>query len=154
MFASPVNQIKNRAGGVSPVSVEPTGWVRVDRTIDEIRKRLAQASNEEQFQVVGLLCREALISVAQSVYDSTQHKTIDGAVASSTDVKRMLDAFIAAELAGASNEVLRKHARASFDLAIELQHRRTADFRQAALCAEATSAVVNLIAIVSGRRDP
>jgi hypothetical protein len=154
MFAPTLTQMKNRAAGVSPVSVEPTGWARVDRTIDEIRKRLAQASNEEQFQAVGLLCREALISLAQSVYDSAKHPTLDGVVPSSTDAKRMLEAYVAVELTGASNQVLRKHARASFDLALELQHRRTANFRQAALCAEATSAVANLIAIVSGRRDP
>ena len=83
-----------------------------------------------------------------------KHPTLDGVAPSSTDAKRMLEAYVAVELTGASNEVLRKHARASFDLALELQHRRTANFRQAALCAEATSAVANLIAIVSGRRDP
>ena len=35
----------------------------------------------------------------------------------------------------------------------DLQHHRTATFRQAALCAEATASVVNLVAIISGRRD-
>ena len=154
MFSPTLSQMQNRAAGASPVSAQPTGWVRVDRIIEEIRKRLAQASTEEQFQAVGLLCREAVISLSQSVFDPAKHKNLDGVEPSSTDAKRMLDAYVAAELAGASNEVLRKHARASFDLALELQHRRTANFRQAALCAEATSAVVNLVAIVSGRRDP
>ena len=31
---------------------------------------------------------------------------------------------------------------------------RTADFRRAALCVQAASSVVNLIAILAGRRDP
>lgn len=66
----------------------------------------------------------------------------------------MLEAYISSELAGGSNEELRKHARAAFDLANALQHRRTATFRDAALCAEATTSIVNLIAIVSGKRDP
>jgi hypothetical protein len=66
----------------------------------------------------------------------------------------MIEAYIAVELAGATNEASRKHARAAFDLANELQHRRTANFRLAALCAEATVAVINLVAIVSGQRDP
>jgi len=57
-------------------------------------------------------------------------------------------------LAGPNNEASRNHARAAFDLANELQHKRTANFRLAALCAEATLAVMNLIAIVSGQRDP
>ena len=37
---------------------EPTGWPRVDRTIGAARTRLETASTEEQFQTVGLLCRE------------------------------------------------------------------------------------------------
>jgi hypothetical protein len=66
----------------------------------------------------------------------------------------MLEAYIAVELTGSSQEVARRHAKAAYDLAVDLQHRRTATFRQAALCVEATSSVVNVIAIVSGHRDP
>jgi hypothetical protein len=133
---------------------EPTGWAKVDRTVTEIRQRLEQATTEEQFQAVGTLCREALISLAQAVFDSTQHPTLDSVEASPTDFKRMIEAYIAVELAGASKEVSRRHAKAAFDLANDLQHKRTADFRHAALCAEATVAVINLVAIVSGQRDP
>jgi len=66
----------------------------------------------------------------------------------------MLEAYIAAELQGGPHEESRKHARAALNLANALQHRRTATFRDAALCAEGAAAVVNTIAIVSGRRDP
>ena len=38
--------------------------------------------------------------------------------------------------------------------AAALQHRRTAMFKDAALCVEATTAVVNVIAIVAGRCNP
>lgn len=133
---------------------EPTGWAKVDRTVTEIRQRLEQATTEEQFQAVGTLCREALISLAQAVFDSSQHPTLDGVKASPTDFKRMIEAYIAFELAGASKEASRRHAKAAFDLANDLQHKRTANFRHAALCAEATVAVINLVAIVSGQRDP
>jgi hypothetical protein len=132
---------------------EPTGWARVDRNIGEIRRQLEKAEMEEQFQAVGLHCRETLISLAQQVYDPTRHAQVDGVDPSPTDAKRMLEAYLVAELAGPTNEIARRHARAAIDLANELQHRRTATFRQAALCAEATTAVVNMIAIVSGRRD-
>jgi hypothetical protein len=132
---------------------EPTGWPRVDRGVNEIRSRLEQAESEEQFQAIGLLCRETLISLAQVVYDPQRYPTTDGTSPSNTDAKRMLDAFIAVELSGGSNEGVRRHAKASLDLANDLQHRRTATYRQAALCAEATKAVVNLTAIISGRRD-
>jgi hypothetical protein len=66
----------------------------------------------------------------------------------------MLDAFIAVEFAGQSKEELRKYARSAFDLANNLQHRRTATFRDAAICAEATISLANLLSIVAGRRDP
>jgi hypothetical protein len=132
---------------------EPTGWPRVDRGIYELRRRLEQAETEEQYQAVGLLCRETLISVAQVVYDSQRHRPTDDVVPSETDAKRMLDAYIAVELFSGPNEALRRHAKAALKLAVELQHHRTADYRQAALCAEATTSVVNLVAIISGRRD-
>jgi hypothetical protein len=44
---------------------EPTGWQKVDRQLQEMRGRLDAAGTEEQYQAVGLLCREVLISVAQ-----------------------------------------------------------------------------------------
>jgi hypothetical protein len=133
---------------------EPTGWAKIDRNVNEIRQRLEQASTEEQFQAVGLLCREALISLAQTVFDPTKHKILDDVDVSPTDAKRMLEAYLVTEVAGGENKVARQHAKAALDLANELQHRRTAIFRQAALCAEATAAVINLIAIMSGQRDP
>lgn len=134
--------------------LQPTGWQRVDRTVGEIRDRLAAATNEEQFQAVGLLCREGLISLAQAVYVRTRHPSLDGTEPSSTDGKRMLEAFIAAELVGGAYEETRRHARSALDLANALQHRRTANFRDAAMCVEATTTVVNVAAIVAGRRDP
>lgn len=133
---------------------EPTGWERVDRTVGELRNRLAAAQSEEQHQAVGLLCREALISTAQAVYVAEKHPALDGVAISETDAKRMLEAYIAVEMGGGANEYLRKHTRAALDLAVNLQHKRTAAFRDAAICVEATTAIINTIAIMSGRRDP
>ncbi len=133
---------------------EPTGWARVDRTLGEMRTRLAEASTEEQYQAVGLLCRETLISLAQAVFDAHTHATVDGVQASDTDAKRMLEGYLATEVGGESNESARKHAKATIDFAVTLQHKRTASFREAALCAEATASVVNVVAIISGIRDP
>jgi len=150
-----VSNIKRAASG--PVKVpapEPTGWPRVDRTVTEVRKRLELASTEEQFQAIGLLCRETLISLAQAVFDPQRHPTVDGVRASDTDAKRMLEAYIAVEFRGSEHEYTRKHGRAACDLAVHLQHRRTASFRDAAACVEATTSMVNLIAIMAGLRDP
>ena len=140
--------------GAEAPAPEPTGWERVDRTVTELRRQLRAAGTEEQYQTVGLLCREALISLAQAVYDPVLYPTLDGVAASKTDAKRMLDAYIAVEFAGSANEYTRKHARAAFDLAVHLQHQRTASFRETAICVEATVCTVNLIAVMAGVRDP
>ena len=133
---------------------EPTGWERVDRTIQDARKRLVHARNEEQFQAIGLLCREALISLAQEVFDPAKHPTEPGIHVSKADFKRLIAAYIAVEMRGGAAEELRRHARTALDLALRLQHQRTAGFRDAAICIEASAAIVNMVAIASGRRDP
>jgi len=133
---------------------EPSGWPLVVRQVNELKRRLQEAENEEQFQAVGLLCREALISVAQSVYDPLSYPSLGDVTPSKTDANRMLEAFIAVELKGNSNEEARRHAKASLVLALALQHNRTADFRTAAICAEATVSVINIVGILSKNRFP
>lgn len=142
------------AAAAIPAPVEPTGWERVDRALAKAREVAVGARHEEDFQSVGLLCREVLISLGQAVYDPAEHPPIDDKAPSSTDASRMLGAYIAATLRGESNEVLRAHAKAALKLAVELQHSRSANFRLAALCFEATSSVTETIAIITGRRDP
>ncbi len=141
-----------KVGDRAQVFDEPTGWQKVDRQVQEVRLRLETAVSEEQCQAVGLLCREVLISAAQEVYDADCHSKPGEVSPSETDVARMLEAFFSFELAGSSNEEARAHAKAALRLALALQHRRTADFRMAALCAEASSSVVNILAILAGRR--
>jgi len=157
---APVGEISGRAvfaarkiGQVPEVFAEPTGWARVDRQVQELHQRLRQAKSEEQFQGVGHLCREVLISVSRAVYDASRHPTTDGVEASSSDVKRMLEAYFVVELAGAGNAEARKLARVAFDFANSLQHDQSAEFREAALCSEAALSVVRIVAIVSGRRE-
>jgi hypothetical protein len=142
---------KRRLGTCAEPTIALTGWTRVDRGVDAIRARLETGKSEEEFQTVGLLCCETLISLAQCVYDPSRHGTVDGVNPSHTDAKRMLEAYFGVELRGGGDEAARKHAKGSLDLANELQHRRTAEFREAALCAEATRTVVNIVAIISGR---
>jgi hypothetical protein len=74
-----------RIGQRVQVFEEPTGWQKVDRQLQEVRLRLDAAETEEQWQAVGLLCREVLISVAQEVYDPNCHRPREGAVPSATD---------------------------------------------------------------------
>ena len=133
-----------------------TGWPRVGRTLDEIRTRLRVASNEEQFQAVGVPCREVLISLAGAVFDPDKHpplNTTGDVAASQTDARRMLDRFVEAEAGGKSNATIRRYVKVALQFANEVQHQRTINYRSTALCAEATAGLVNIIAILDGRRD-
>lgn len=141
-----------KVGQRAQVFKEPTGWQKVDRQLREIRHRLDTAESEEQYQAVGLLCREVLITVAQEVYEPESHVSQDGVIPSETDAKRMLEAYFASALGGGANQEARAHAKAALRLANTLQHKRTADFRMAALCVEATTSVVNILAVLAGRR--
>jgi len=142
----------DRAERASEPINEPTGWARVDRGVDKIIYQLETSENEEDYQAVGLFCRETLISLAQNVYDPEKHAGQDGIEPSKTDAKKMLENYLAVELSGGSNESARRHAKASLSLANDLQHRRTATSKDAALCAEATRTVVNIVAIISEYR--
>ena len=106
-----------RVGRIA-VFQEPTGWQKVDRQLQEVRLRLDTADTEEQYQAVGLLCREVLISVALEVYDPAVYPAVDGIEASGTDAKRMLEAIFENDLKGSKNEEARAHARAAVKLSL------------------------------------
>lgn len=148
-----VEIIENSVDETVIVDYEPTGWDRVDRTVYEMKNRLASATTEEQFQVIGVLGRETMITVAQQVFDRTIHKSEDGIEPSTTDAKRMLDAFLGYELSGASNERTRKFAKSSVDMANHLTHDRTATKRDASMYLVSVSAVASLIKIIQGDKE-
>lgn len=127
---------------------EPTGWDRVDRTVYEMKNRLASSSTEEQYQTIGMLGRETIITIAQQVFNRAIHKTEDGIEPSETDAKRMLDAFLGYELSGASNERIRKFAKAAVDMANHLTHDRMATKRDASMCLVSVTAVASLIKLI------
>ncbi|MEO5824680.1 MAG: hypothetical protein ABIR59_02235 [Gemmatimonadales bacterium] len=155
LFAGTIRRLSldETAAATGPLP-PPSGWPKVDRNLGVVRKLLDAATAEIDFQQVGLICRESLIDLAQAVYHEPRHPAPDGVAASATDAKRMLDAYFSSELAGSQQESVRRHAKAALVLANDLTHARAAGFRQAALCIEATGSVVNIVAIVSGRRDP
>lgn len=142
----------SRIGVRAAAFEESTGWEKVDRQLSSAKTKLDAADTEEDFQGVGLLCREVLISLGQEVYDPGLHLPQDGVQPSRTDADRMLAAFLDSELAGGANQAARAHGKAALNLAVALQHKRTADWRIAALCLEASASVTNLVAILAGRR--
>lgn len=130
-----------------PIYIEehiPTGWERVDRSIEEMKMRLEVADTEEKFQAVGMLGRETLITIAQQVFDSSRHKTLDGVEASPTDAKRMLEAYLQYELKDSSNKA-KKWAKSAVDLGNQLTHDRNATKRDTQICLIAVSSIASFI---------
>ena len=76
LFASPIAAAAGRIANPSPVAErEPTGWERVDRCLARARTQLDTASSEEEWQSVGLLCREVLnFARAGSLRSGGPHK--------------------------------------------------------------------------------
>lgn len=113
---------------------EPTGRERVDRALAKTRQQFERAKYFEDFQSIGLLCREILTSLGQVVFDSQIHVTLDGISLSRTDAQRVREAFINAIVPGSTNETIRRHAKTALAFALDLQHRRTANSRKTASC--------------------
>jgi len=133
------------------VKVNLSDWERIRRGIIEINKREKQAENEEQFQAVGMLCRELIISLAQAVYNPEFHPSLDDIEISKTDAKRMLESYIAVTLAGAGNEELRSYTKTTNKLANTLTHKRTATKKEMMLCTSATLALINFIGVLEDK---
>lgn len=128
--------------------IVPTGWDRVDRSIEEMKNRYKSADTEEKYQTIGMLGRETLISIAQQVFDKDKHSSIDGTDISPTDVKRMFDAYLSFELKGESEKVV-KFAKAAFDMSNQLTHDRNATKRSANMCLLAVSFVAAMVKAVN-----
>lgn len=151
LFSPTITAITTRSTAIRTLSREPTGWERVDRGMAKARQQLTSARHEEDFQTVGLLCREILISLGQEIYDPQLHTCPDGVAPSKTDAARMLDAFLHYSFSGDSYKEVRSHAKASINLALNLQHRRTATRQLAELCLEATGSTIAVAKILSDK---
>jgi hypothetical protein len=154
LFKDVIEQIEKSSDTVpidQPYKI--TGWERVDRGVSEIRKRMSEAETEEQFQTIGLLSRETIISLAQEVHNSEIHKPTDGVIPSNTDAKRMLDAFLSYELGGSPNEAYRKYAKSALSLANDLTHRRSASIHEASMCVIAVISLVNIVKVIINKSN-
>lgn len=129
-------------------AIVPTGWERVDRSIEEMKNRYKAADSEEKYQAIGLLGRETLISIAQQVFVKDKHPSIDGVDISPTDTKRMLDAYLSYELKSESEKVV-KFAKSAVDMSNQLTHDRNATKRSANMCLLAVSFVAAMVRAVN-----
>ena len=128
---------------------EPTLWEKVDRQVAAMREQVTRAASEEEYQAVGHLGRETMISLAQAVIDPAEAIGEDGKVPSKTDAASLLDAYIGKTLPGSGNEALRGAVRKVVKATSAVLHDRNATPKDAALAAELVSSSVHLMHILA-----
>lgn len=145
--------VDNNPPSIATPIVEISDWDRINRTVIKIKQNSNNANNEEDFQQIGLLCREVIISLAQVVYNPDEHGKTDekGTVIGKTDAIRMIGNYINVRLAGSSNEELRAYAKATNKLANLLTHKRDAGKQDMLLSVSATIALINFIGILENK---
>lgn len=124
-------------------------WDRLKRTLVKIKRGCTIAKHEEDYQAVGHLCRELIITLAQAVFNPDVHGTTDeeGVVIGKTDATRMIDNYISYQLKGSSNEELRAFAKKANKLTSTLTHKRTATKKDMLLTVTSTIALINFIGV-------
>lgn len=130
--------------------VDLDDWERIKRTIIKIKRDSDVAQNEEDFQTIGLLCRDVIISLAQAVYNPLIHGATDetGKQIGNADAVRMIGNYISSELSGSSNDELRAYAKNTNKLANKLTHERNATKKDMLLTVSSTIALINFIGII------
>ena len=128
-------------------------WERIKRTITKIKRDSISAKNEEDFQSVGLLCRDVIISLAQSVYIPFIHGEYDesGTKISNTDAVRMIGNYLRPIMQGKQHKELRDYARVTNAIANQLTHKRTATRTDMLLAINSTIALINFIGILENK---
>ena len=135
---------------VTDTFVELDDWDKIKRTVKKIKIDSLSAVNEEDFQTIGLLCRDVIISLAQAVYDPIIHGDTheDGTKIGNADAVRMIGNYVNYTLGGSSNKELKGYAKTTNALANQLTHKRTATKKDMLLAVSSTIALINFIGII------
>jgi hypothetical protein len=128
------------------LDVNPTGFTKVDRMVEKIKELFEKAEHEEDFQTLGIYCRQLFVDIALIVYKDEMNTNENNI--SKADSFKMIEAFINFTLKGESNETLRRFAKSAHALANELTHKQKIDRKTAALCFQATMTLLNIINIL------
>lgn len=153
LFDPTISEIDGAKSKGAEILVQLDDWERIKRTVNKIRIDSNSAQNEEDFQAIGLLCRDVIISLAQAVYDPTVHSDRDeeGTHIGSSDAVRMIGNYFFIKLKGKSNKELRDYAKATNAIANQLTHKRTATRTDMLLTMSSTIALINFIGILEDK---
>lgn len=145
--------LKDGPQNVISETVTIDDWEDIERRMVKIKQAVAIASDIEDYQSVGLRCREIIISIAKTVYNPTIHgeRSDDGSVIGECDAVRQLSNYFMTTLKGKENEELRAYAKATNKMANALTHRNTSTKTEMLLCVNATVALINFVGILEGK---
>lgn len=153
LFTEPETLLKNGPKDNIPDTVKMDDWEEIVRRMIKIKRSLSTAFDVEDFQSIGLQCREVIISIAKTVYMPDIHGKFhdDGTEIGETDAIRQLSNYVKFKLKGKENEELRSYAKATNKISNVLTHHRTSTKTETLLCVNATIALVNFIGILEGK---
>ena len=153
LFSETETLLKNGPKDCIPDTVKIDDWEEIVRRMIKIKRSVSSASDVEDFQSIGLQCREVIISVAKNVYVPDIHGKFgdDGTEIGESDAVRQLANYIKLTLKGKENEELRSYAKATNKISNALTHHRTSTKTEMLLCVNATIALINFIGILEGR---
>jgi hypothetical protein len=126
-------------------SASQEAWFQVDSQLRSLRRHLQISDSEEQFQAVGALARETLVSLTRAIADDAENV---GAEISKTHMEKILGAYLDRKIPGSSNAELRAYARSCWQLTAALVHNRNASYPLAEICTEACAHLVVLVRIL------
>ena len=133
--------------------VELGEWERIERIVTKIHISRNNAENEEDFQEIGLLCREVIRLLANKVYDPIKYGDTDddGTKIGSADSNRMIKKYIEVTLKGKDNKELRDFGKLANAVANQLTHKNTATKKDMLLAMSSTLSLINFIDILENK---
>jgi hypothetical protein len=140
---------------MATLHIEPEKWARVHSQLRTGEEQFGRSRTEVEFQGVGLTCREALITLAQAVHDPERHPSTmpGGKTIGDADAEERLGAYFDVALPGDGSRYARAFAKTAVALANHTVHKRTADFKAAALALTSMRALVQVLAILEDVRS-
>ena len=121
--------------------------------VGKIRSNSLAANDVEDFQSIGVLCREVLVSLGQLVYNPALHGEEDetGTKIGKADAERMFLAYFKYKLSGKHNKELRDYVKGVKGIANQLTHKDTSTRKDMLLTVSMTLSLINFIGILEDK---
>jgi hypothetical protein len=118
-------------------------WYKVESNLRSARISFQTADSTEDFQSVGIQCRNTILSLSEAVMEYQQLE--ERFSISNQNVEIIFERFFNAQFTDSSKDQFRAYTKACLKMSNALQHDRTSTYLQATLCIEATAHLVSLV---------